>query len=55
MIAVHHLASGITQFASIARKQKLPTVSLEALSRYNTFSYTCTILSYCTYNVMYRN
>ena len=33
MLAVHHLASGITQFASIARKQKLATVSLDSLSR----------------------
>ena len=34
MLAVHHLASGITQFASIARKQKLVSVSLDSLSRY---------------------
>ncbi len=33
MIAVHHLASGITQFSSVARKQKLSSVSLESLSR----------------------
>ncbi|XP_019851030.1 PREDICTED: transformation/transcription domain-associated protein [Amphimedon queenslandica] len=33
MLAVHHLAGGITQFSSIARKQKLITVSLDSLSR----------------------
>ena len=34
LLAVHNLASGITQFASIARKQKLVSVSLDSLSRY---------------------